>query len=146
MNENHHRFIFQPGVWLGEGNVTFSASPETLHFYTRWDIPTNDTSIVACKQVVEMKDHGESINNAFCFTILTPSTFEIQLTNDIIGTVRGKGIIDPRTLAWEFHAQEVLEGFEVYELQPDGSYLLHAEYASPEQYRTIINGKIWLKD
>lgn len=140
-----HRFIFHPGIWLGEGNVTFTASPESLHFYTRWEVSSSDGGIIACKQVVEMKDQGDSINNVFCFSSLEQNAFVIELSNDILGTVAGKGLVDPRTIAWEFRAQEMFEGFEVYELQPNGEYLLHAEYASPEQYRTIINGKIWLK-
>ncbi len=140
-----HRFILQPGVWLGEGNVSFTASPESLHFYTRWEISGAEGGIIACKQIVEMKDNGDSVLNAFCVSSLSPSSFKIEISNELIGTVAGKGLIDPKTIAWEFRGHEFFEGFEVYELQPDGNYLLHAEYASPEQYRTIINGKIWLK-
>lgn len=140
-----HTFILQPGNWLGEGKVTFTASPECLRFYTRWEISDNEGGIVACKQQVEMQDEGDTINNALLFSGFDQSSFVIELTNDILGTVKGKGKIDSKNIAWEFRSQDAFEGFEVYELQPSGEYIFHAEYASPEQFRTIIDGKIWLK-
>jgi hypothetical protein len=41
--------------------------------------------------------------------------------------------------------QFAFEGFEVYEQQENGDYFLHAEYGSPDQFRTIIEGLIWRK-
>lgn len=140
-----HAFILTPGCWLGEGTVSFTASPEVLKFYTRWDVSNSVGGIVACKQSVEMQEHGETVNNAFCITELNPTSFKIELSNDVIGTVTGKGIIDEKAIAWEFRSHENFEGYEVYELQENGDYLLHAEYSSPEQFRTIIDGRIWKK-
>lgn len=142
---NNHKFIFDKTYWLGEGQVSFSASPEKLHFFTRWEIADCTESVVVCKQLVEMRDQGECINNVYRLSNITEGSFIIELTNDVLGTVSGKGRYDVRTIAWEFRTHENFEGFEVYELQPDGTYIMHAEYASPEQFRTVIDGKIWLK-
>ena len=49
-------------------------------------------------------------------------------------------------IAWEFRVPEIgFEGFETYEKQPDDTYLMHAEYATDDQLRTVIKGKIWQK-
>lgn len=140
-----HAFLFQPGEWLGEGKVTFSASPDVLRFYTRWNVADVSGGLILCQQLVEMQDQLESIHNAFCLTDIKEESFSIELSNDIIGSVGGKGIIDTKTIGWEFRHKDIFEGYEVYELESNGNYLLHAEYASPEQFRTIIDGKIWLK-
>lgn len=140
-----HKFLLQPGCWLGEGKVTFTASPDTLSFATRWDISDALGGIIALKQKVEMKDTGDTINNIYCVSALAETSFVIELSNDILGTAIGTGIIDEKKIAWEFRGQANFEGYEVYDLQPNGDYILHAEYASPEQYRTIIDARIWLK-
>jgi hypothetical protein len=63
----------------------------------------------------------------------------------MLGSVQGKGIIDAKTIAWEFRGHPDFEGFEVYELQENGDFMLHAEYSSLDQIRTIIDGRIWKK-
>ncbi|MCE5316187.1 MAG: hypothetical protein LLG04_02335 [Parachlamydia sp.] len=140
-----HAFILSPGKWVGEGKISFSASAEHLHFYTRWLIGEADTGSITCSQEVEMPGNETKMFNHFVFSNVTAASFAVELENDILGKVQGKGIIDAKTLAWEFHGGEGLEGFEVYELQDNGDYMLHAEYASPDQFRTVIDGRIWKK-
>jgi hypothetical protein len=144
-----HLFLFSPGLWLGEGKVSFSTSPEKLHFYTRWQILPTVNDAISCQQTVEMQDELGSIQNSFVLSQIQATSFTIELSNHIIGTVTGHGIIDTQTIAWEFHQQnahqEAFEGFEVYELLSNNDYMLHAEYASSEQLRTIIDGRLWLK-
>ncbi len=140
-----HQFIFQPGKWIGEGRVAFSASAEILRFYTRWEISDVSTEGIACTQDVEMQSAEHTMRNAFIFSHITPTSFVIDLDNEPIGHVTGKGVIDDKTIAWEFHGGAGLEGFEVYELQENGDYMVHAEYTSPDQFRTIIDGRIWKK-
>jgi hypothetical protein len=70
----------------------------------------------------------------------------MELENELLGKVKGAGVIDEKTIAWEFHGTGGLEGFEVYELQDNGDYMMHAEYSSPDQFRTIIDGRIWKKN
>lgn len=139
-----HLFLLRPGIWLGEGKVSFSASPEQLQFYTRWEIAPPKDGIIPLKQTVEMKE-GDTIHNIYAISAVTETSFIIELTNDVLGTVIGKGIIDDNKIAWEFRSQETFEGYEVYQLQSNGEYVLHAEYASPEQFRTIIDARVWTK-
>lgn len=140
-----HSFIFLPGRWIGEGRVGFSASSDTLHFYTQWQINPIEGSVIQCTQEVDMPGTDKSLNT-FAISEITAVSFVINLQNDILGKVQGRGIIEPKTIAWEFHGQGTLEGFEVYEMQENGDYMMHAEYASQAQFRTIIDGRIWKKD
>lgn len=140
-----HEFLFHPGHWIGEGKIAFSGSPQHLHFYTRWEIEKMDDQTLTCNQQVEMQGSDELVNNRFVVSEISLSTFSVELENELIGKVKGKGVMDARTLAWEFRGKEGLEGFEVYELQDNGDYLMHAEYSSLDQFRTVIDGRIWKK-
>src|SRR5262245_6402878 len=101
-----HAFIFYPGKWIGEGKIAFSASAEMLRFYTRWEIGKATPAGIACQQEVEMQGTEPNMKNAFLITHITPSSFEIEIENDLFGKVVGIGIIDARTIAWEFHAKD----------------------------------------
>jgi hypothetical protein len=140
-----HEFIFHPGNWIGEGKVTFSISPEALHFYTKWTFENEFDNIIQSSQTVEIQDNDPSMRNNFKFSEISPTKFTVDLENDILGKVKGNGIIDAKNIAWEFHHVGGLEGFEIYELQENGEYIFHAEYTSPDQFRTIIDGRIWKK-
>ena len=67
-----------------------------------------------------------------------------RLENEALGKVQGKGLISEKVIAWEFRMQDIgFEGFEFYEKLDDKNYLMRAEYATADQFRTVINGKIW---
>lgn len=140
-----HGFIFTPGIWIGEGKISFSTSPENIHFYTKWTNEYDENKGYICEQQVELQGIDDSVFNRLVFSDLTPESFVVTLENDLVGKVTGKGVIDLRTIAWEYRLGPDFEGFEVYELQDNGDYMLHAEYSSPDQYRTIINGRVWKK-
>ncbi|MBA3815348.1 MAG: hypothetical protein H0X29_02285 [Parachlamydiaceae bacterium] len=140
-----HEFLFSPGQWVGEGRITFSSSADHLRFYTKWLITKDAIGNLLCQQHVEMEGGQDRVINAFLVSNITPDSFAIELSNDLLDKVSGKGIIDPQTIAWEFRGHNDFEGFEVYESQANGDYMLHAEYSSLEQFRTIIDGRIWKK-
>lgn len=140
-----HQFILQPGTWIGEGKVSFSVSPELLRFYTKWVVLQSAPTGIACTQTVEIEGNEPHMKNYFLMSEITDTEFLIDLENDILGEVRGKGVFDKKNIAWEFHGRGGLEGFEIYELQDNGEYTVHAEYTSPDQYRTLIDGRIWKK-
>src|SRR5271166_1545116 len=106
-----HNFLFIPGRWIGEGRITFSSSPEYLRFYTSWQIERETDSGMIYRQEVEMEGDRESLVNTFTFSDITPTSFVIQLKNGLVGKVTGKGIVDPKTIAWEFRGREDFEGF-----------------------------------
>jgi hypothetical protein len=141
----YHEFILSHSHWIGEGRVTFSASPEHLRFYTKWLIDKKEADMINCRQYVEMEGGKDQVFNQFIFSNILADSFAIELTNELLGTMSGKGVIDAKTIAWEFRGNADFEGFEVYELQENGDYMLHAEYATDEQFRTIIDGRIWRK-
>ncbi len=145
MAEHQHTFLFLPGSWIGEGDVTFSASPDKVHFFTKWEVKHGDDGLIRCQQTVEIRGVEEQVTNSFTISSLTEKGFHILLQNEMLREVSGKGFIDTLKLAWEFREEETFEGFEVYELQENGEYHMHAEYSSPDQFRTIIDGRIWMK-
>ena len=138
-------FIFTSGFWLGEGKISFSASPEFLKFYTRWEIKETSPGVMKAKQVVEIQGMEERVNNLFTFQEIQSTSFTVILENHLVGSVTGKGIRGEKTIAWEFHNQTAFEGFETYEQQETGDYFLHAEYGGSDQFRTIVEGLIWRK-
>lgn len=139
-------FIFSPGFWLGEGKISFSSSSEFIKFYTKWEISAPQEGKIIAIQTVEMMGIEEQVVNHFTFQDYDDSkTFVIFLENQVVSKVEGTGVRDDTTLAWEFRNQTALEGFEVYEKQENGDYFFHAEYGTPEQYRTLIEGLIWKK-
>lgn len=140
---HHHLFIFQPGRWIGSGKISFSASPEQIRFYTSWELDNLQEGMICARQRVEM-DASEEVSNRFTFYDISAEKFKLSLESELIGMINGHGIIDKTTIAWEFRGGGGIEGFEVYELQDSGDYLLHAEYSS-DLFRTIIDGRIWRK-
>lgn len=141
-----HLFIFQPGIWLGEGFLTVSGSSEKTRFYTKWIVNEADANKeIYCKQSVEVQGADEKTINYFLFSLQDPASFHINLENDMLGKATGTGLIDPFTIAWEYRGNPEFEGFEAYKLDDNGEYVLHAEYVSTEIYRTVINGRIWRK-
>ncbi len=141
-----HEFIFSPSIWIGEGKITFSTSPEIIHFYTKWtcEQEVNNHGYISHQQV-EMQGVEDNVFSKMSFLDVTSESFKITLENELIGKVVGKGLIDDKTIAWEYRTGTDFEGFEVYELQENGDYMFHAEYSSPDQYRTIIDGRVWKK-
>lgn len=143
---NSHLFLFSQGVWLGEGNISFSASPESLHFATKWFVDKKNKEGILCTQDVELQDSEEMIHNTFFLSDLKNGVFAIQLENELIGSVAGSGLIEKDRIAWEFRSHLNFQGYEIYNLQDNGEYTFHAEYFSPDQFRTIIDGRIWMKN
>ncbi len=139
-----HTFLLTPGVWLGEGKISFNASAESIDFYTRWVVVEADNTF-ACTQEVEMKGIDGKVENLYVVSKVTPETFAIALDNELIGKVDGKGVIDPKNIAWEIRGQKDFEGFEVFEKLQSGDYKFHSEFFSPDQFRTIIDGHLWRK-
>jgi len=140
-----HKFLLTPGTWIGEGKVTFSASPEEVRFFTKWEIKASDGSDICCTQQVEMHGVDEKVTNHFKLSLIDNTGFTIVLHNEMIDKVVGKGLIEEEKIAWEFREHENFEGFEVYKRQQDNTYSMHAEYASIDHFRTIIDGIIWPK-
>ena len=135
-------FLFQPGEWLGTGQVSFSMSPDVLHFRTKWVVTQTENTHFHCTQIVEIVG-GDRIVNDFLIKPRTSDTFEIVLENELLGTFSGTGVIEDRTIAWEFREKGAFEGYEVYRRTEDLEYTMHAEYLSSDQMRTMIRGRIW---
>lgn len=151
-------FIFEPGVWIGAGQVTFSISPDLLYFRTRWDIMyREEDELFQCSQRVEVVGGDQMVN---VFSVLVAPTllkqldttekypeegiaFEITLQNALLGIFAGSGVAEDKLVAWEFRSKGALEGYEVYEKTQEDEYAMRAEYVSGDGSRTSITGKIW---
>ena len=145
MKEDKH-FIFVPGIWLGEGNISFSLSPNSLRFAMRWTVKQEEKQSITCIQEIEIEEITERMCNTFVFSEIKDNSFQITLSNEILGKVHGKGVIDSQLFAWEFHDKSAdFEGYEIFEKKDKENFIMRAEYSSKDQTRTTIAGSIWRK-
>lgn len=144
--EKKHPFIFTPNSWLGEGRIQLNMVEDELAFFTRWNAASpNASGHIECVQEIQVKGLSDIMINHFVFYDLTPTTFAVDLENQALGKVVGTGVINDGVIGWEFRVPDIgFEGFEFYEKQSDGSYLMRAEYATSDQFRTLIKGKVWV--
>ncbi len=140
-----HQFLFTPSAWLGQGKIQLNMVSEELGFFTRWNIglPDGDGRI-ECLQEIQVKGLSDVMHNVFSISNLTNGEFTIELENQALGKITGKGLINDKVIAWEFRIEDIgFEGFEMYEKQDDKNYLMRAEYATSDQFRTLIQGRLW---
>ncbi len=143
----NHFFLLQPRAWVGQGSIQLSMVAEELTFMTNWDIGQPDTSGgISCVQEIQIHGLADIMSNQFIMYDFSGSTFRVELENQALGKVQGSGFFDDTVIAWEFRVPEIgFEGLEFYEKQSDASYLMRAEYATQDQFRTIIQGQVWQK-
>lgn len=145
MTDQSPVFIFAPGIWIGEGAISWTASPTKVRFFTRWEVSDLGEKGIRCRQTVELEGVEEHVINLYTFFHISEAKFQVVLENEILEKVTGEGWIDSNRIAWEFRGSNTFEGFEVYERGENGVHRMHAEYSSPDQFRTTINGVIWKK-
>ena len=140
-----HRFIFKPGSWIGEGKITFSMIDEPLPFYTKWESFKRENGRIELMQEIQVSGLAEVMQNQFAFYDMNSKIFAIKLKNQSLGQVIGKGMINDQVIGWEFRLNRLgFEGFEFYEKgKTPKTYFMHAEYATNDDFRTVIHGKIW---
>lgn len=121
---------------------------EKLPFYTKWKIPqADDLGRIECAQEIQISGLNDLMLNQFAFYDIKNGKFTIELENQSLGKVVGRGIITPQKIAWEFRLNNLgFEGFEFYEKVDNNSYKLHAEYSTNDEFRTVIHGRIWKKE
>ena len=143
-----HQFLLTPGAWLGTGKIQLNMVAEELAFSTRWDIRHLDgDGRIECLQEIQVKGLSDVMNNEFIIYNFNNGEFSIDLENQALGKILGKGLINDKVIAWEFRVEEIgFEGFELYEKQDEKTYLMRAEYATSDQFRTLIQGKVWQTD
>ncbi len=134
-----------PCTWLGQGKIQLNMVAEELGFMTRWHIkPIDGDGRIECTQEIQVKGLSEVMHNEFLIHNLIGGEFSIDLENQALGRVTGKGLINDKVIAWEFRVEAIgFEGFELYEKQDDKNYLMRAEYATDDQFRTLIQGRLW---
>lgn len=145
--KNDRSFLLVPSIWLGEGKIELNLVNEVFTFFTRWKIGEKDSEgRIEAIQEIEIKGLSDIMRNEFVFSRITDKDFVVEIENEAIGTVKGKGILTPDSISWEFKdpAQE-LEGFEFYQREEDNKYRFRADYATTNRFRTEICGKIWEK-
>jgi hypothetical protein len=139
-------FIFNPGIWYGEGIVKVVSNDSELKYYAKWRIQEKKEGKIVAIQEVELEKTKEKTTNTFIFSQITQDSFLVALQNDLFGQVFGKGIISDIAIAWEFHGQDLaFEGFEIYQHLIADEYATRAEYVSSGEPHTVISGKLWRK-
>jgi len=141
----NHSFLLSRSSWLGQGRIQLNMIAEELSFITKWNVgDSSSEGGVECIQEIHVKGLSEVMHNQFNIFDLVNGEFQIQLENEALGKIIGKGLINEKIIAWEFRIEEMgFEGFELYEKQDEENYLMRAEYATADQFRTLIQGKVW---
>lgn len=116
---------------------------DELDFTMRWTILPMEDETIYFNQQISIPDLGQTMKNNFSLSLSGPKAFTIELENQMVGKVRGKGVIDPTIIAWEFREpNQAFDGFEIYELQEGNHYKMRAEFTGGEGLRTYVNGTI----
>ncbi len=140
----NHAFIFTAGVWKGSGSISFSMADDILEFTTLWTVLPSEDGNFYFSQEIAIQGLSETMRNQFTLRPLNNESFDIVLENQIIGKVMGSGLISDETIAWEFRRKDQeFEGYEIYELQEDGSYKMKAEFTAGAGLRTYVSGQIF---
>lgn len=141
-----HPFIFSPGTWYGEGKISLNMVEEELIFNTNWTVLNRDfVGKVVCSQEIQIQGLSENMRNELTFYDFQSATFSVDMENQNIGKIVGVGVFDEKMIAWEFRNNDMnFEGYETYTFQTDGTYQMHGEYVTNDQFRTQITAKIWL--
>ena len=142
----NHSFIFSPGTWYGEGKILLNMVEEELIFNTNWAVQNKDfAGKVTCAQEIQIQGLSENMRNELSFYDFQTKTFSVDMENQNVGRIVGTGVFDDTMIAWEFRNNDMnFEGFETYNLQPDGSYMMKGEYVTSDQFRTQIEARIWI--
>jgi len=116
---------------------------DVLNFSMNWTVLPVEDEKIYFNQIIDIDSFAEKMRNSFCVSAITASDFEIELENNIVGKVVGKGVLSPKVIAWEFRRKDQeFEGYEIYELQENGSYQLRAEFTAGDGLRTHVQGYI----
>ncbi len=142
-----HHFLLSPGTWLGQGKIQLNMVSEELAFFTRWNVTNiGGDGRIECVQEIQVKGLSDVMNNEFLIYNLNSGEFSIDLENQALGKITGKGLVSDKVIAWEFRIEEIgFDGFELYEKKDDKNYDMRAEYATSDQFRTLIQGRLWLQ-
>ena len=140
-----HEFLLTPSTWIGQGKIKLNMIDEELVFFTRWDVGIADPSgRIESTQEIQVKGLSDIMHNQFAMYDFTSGAFLIDLENQALGRIIGKGVMSEKVIAWEFRVEEMaFDGYEFYEKIDDKNYLMRAEYATSDQFRTVIEGKVW---
>ncbi len=143
----NHSFIFSPGTWHGEGKILLNMVEEELIFNTQWAVQNKDfAGKVSCAQEIHIQGLSENMRNELSFYGFDQKSFAVDMENPNIGRIVGTGVYDDKMIAWEFRNNDMnFEGYETYNLQPDGSYHMKGEYVTSDQFRTQIEARISLR-
>lgn len=141
----NHTFIFNPGTWIGEGKIVLNMVEEELIFNTNWAVQNKDfAGKVSCAQDIQIQGLSENMRNELTFYDFGVKSFSVDMENQNVGRIVGTGVFDEKMIAWEFRNNDMnFEGFETYVLQVDGSYSMHGEYITSDQFRTQIDARIF---
>ena len=120
---------------------------EELVFNTQWAVQNKDfAGKVQCAQEIQIQGLSENMRNELSFYDFQGKSFAVDMENQNVGRIVGNGVYDDKMIGWEFRNNDMnFEGYETYNLQPDGSYRMKGEYVTSDQFRTLIEARIWLR-
>lgn len=111
----------------------------------KWVVHKKNHGIIVAKHSVELDGVNDVLINHYQFYEFKEDTFLVNMENAISGKTSGQGIYTDKKVGWELRGHTEFEGYEMYHLQADGTFVLQGEYTSFDQYRSEIRGTLWKK-
>lgn len=135
-------FIFEPGEWVGEGEISFFAGAQKSSYRTKWEIHPIFKERVLAVHSVFLKGVDEPIMNFYRFSSFEEGLFKVEMENILFGKVEGAGLIETDRVKWEFTETPHFRGFEEYTRLGNGSYRAVAAYTSGDGGTSQIVGTL----
>src|SRR5689334_22923900 len=96
-----HEFLLTQSSWIGQGKIKLNMVAEELIFFTRWNIGDLDGSgRIESMQEIQVKGLSDIMHNQFTIYDVNSGQFSIELENQAIGKITGKGVINEKVIAW----------------------------------------------
>lgn len=139
-----HRFIFEKGIWLGEGVISINVTSEQVKYFTRWEFSAEENGVIEVIHQVEMQGVAEPTINRYKIEKEEKGKFLIEGENQNFGVAKGKGVFNEEHIAWEFVGNNLpFEGLEIFFKENEENYKTRAEFFTKDNLRTIIAGRVW---
>ena len=134
-------FLLSSGQWQGSGTISFSMSPDILHFRMLWQITQTSDSTWKALQTVEVLE-SHTMTNSFKIMAKESGRFDLLYENETVGTFTGSGICEKETISWSYEHPGEFQGVERYQRKGEFSYQFRSEYDGGDGFKTIIEGSL----
>ncbi len=133
-------FILEPGKWVGEGQITFSVTNQSVNYRTVWTIHPEHKGAILAQQMVYLEGVEEPTRNFYKFSRQQGESFSVIMENPLFGDVSGQATLNEELFEFEIAHSNEFFGKESYRSLPENCFEVSATYTSEEKETTQIRG------